>query len=49
MTRVAETIEPDPAAHALYEGLYREVYRPLYGRLMPLYRKIRRITGYPPG
>ena len=48
MTHVAETIEPDPAAHALYEGLYREVYRPLYGRLQPLYRRIRRITGYPP-
>jgi sugar (pentulose or hexulose) kinase len=48
MTHVAETLEPDPAAHALYEGLYREVYRPLYGRLQPLYRRIRQLTGYPP-
>ncbi len=49
MTRVAETIEPDPAASRLYDGLYREVYRPLYGRLQPLYQRIRRLTGYPPG
>jgi sugar (pentulose or hexulose) kinase len=49
MTHIAETIEPDPAAQALYDGLYREVYRPLYGRLQPLYRRIRKITGYPPG
>ena len=49
MTHVAETIEPDPAAQHLYDGLYREVYRPLYGRLQPLYRRIRKLTGYPPG
>ena len=30
MTRVAETREPDPANHALYEDLYRSVYLPLY-------------------
>ena len=48
MTRVAETRDPDPAAHAVYEELYRTVYLPLYDRLQPLYREIRRITGYPP-
>jgi sugar (pentulose or hexulose) kinase len=48
MTRVAETRDPDPAAHAIYEDLYRSVYLRLYERLRPLYGEIRRITGYPP-
>ncbi len=48
MTRVAETRDPDPAAHALYEDLYGNVYLRLYERLKPLYEEIRRITGYPP-
>lgn len=38
---------PEPASVALYDALYKEVYKPLYGRLRPLYRNIRRITGYP--
>jgi hypothetical protein len=45
---VAETTDPDPANHALYEDLYRSVYLRLYDRLRPLYEEIRRITGYPP-
>jgi sugar (pentulose or hexulose) kinase len=48
MTRVAETRDPDPGAHAVYEELYRRVYLRLYERLKPLYEDIRRITGYPP-
>jgi sugar (pentulose or hexulose) kinase len=48
MTRIAETRDPDPAAHAVYEDLYRSVYLKLYERLRPLYAEIRRITGYPP-
>jgi sugar (pentulose or hexulose) kinase len=48
MTRVAETRDPDPAAHDVYEELYRRVYLRLYARLRPLYEEIRRITGYPP-
>lgn len=48
MTRVAETRDPDPSAHAIYEDLYRGVYLRLYERLKPLYEEIRRITGYPP-
>jgi len=47
MTRVGQRFEPDPAAARLYDALYREVYREMYGRLKPLYRRIRRITGYP--
>jgi hypothetical protein len=47
MTRVVETREPDPAAAALYDELYRRVYRHMYERLKPLYEEIRSITGYP--
>lgn len=47
MTRVGRRFEPDPAAARLYTALYREVYRPMYPRLAPLYRRIRAITGYP--
>jgi sugar (pentulose or hexulose) kinase len=47
MTRVGEVHEPDAKNVALYDDLYRSVYRPLYGRLKPLYDEIRRITGYP--
>jgi sugar (pentulose or hexulose) kinase len=47
MTRVRDTFEPDPAAHQLYEELYRRVYLKLYDRLRPLYEAIRDITGYP--
>jgi sugar (pentulose or hexulose) kinase len=48
MVRVADRFEPDPAANRTYEDLYRSVYLPMYERLRPLYREIRRITGYPP-
>ena len=48
MVRIADRFEPDPAAHRTYEDLYRSVYLPMYDRLRPLYREIRRITGYPP-
>jgi sugar (pentulose or hexulose) kinase len=48
MTRLAETIDPDPARHRLYDELYRKVYRRMYDRLKPLYEDIMKITGYPP-
>jgi sugar (pentulose or hexulose) kinase len=48
MTRVAETIDPDPARHRLYDELFRKVYRRMYDRLKPLYEDIMKITGYPP-
>jgi sugar (pentulose or hexulose) kinase len=48
MVRVADRFEPDPAAARTYDDLYRSVYLPMYDRLRPLYREIRRITGYPP-
>jgi sugar (pentulose or hexulose) kinase len=48
MVRITDRFEPDPAANRTYEDLYRSVYLPMYDRLKPLYREIRRITGYPP-
>lgn len=48
MVRIGEVRDPDPATHALYDELYRGVYRRMYRQLRPLYREIRRITGYPP-
>src|ERR1019366_2060717 len=45
--RSGHRCEPQPAAVRTYDALYREVYRPMYGRLVPLYRRIRAITGYP--
>jgi len=47
MTRVGQSFQPDAETHQLYNRLYREVYQGMYGRLQPLYRKIREITGYP--
>ncbi len=48
MVHVADRFEPDPAANRIYEDLYASVYLRMYDRLQPLYREIRRITGYPP-
>ena len=48
MTRLVETLDPDPARHRLYDQLYRRVYRKMYDRLKPLYEEIMAITGYPP-
>jgi sugar (pentulose or hexulose) kinase len=47
MTRPGRLFEPQPQNVHLYDRLYRHVYAPLYPRLAPLYRHIRRITGYP--
>jgi sugar (pentulose or hexulose) kinase len=49
MVHVGEVRDPNPADHDRYDELYRTVYRRMYGRLQPLYRDLRRITGYPPG
>ena len=47
MTRIGKVFEPVAANQAVYDRLYREVYRKMYGRLQPMYRKIAEITGYP--
>ncbi|MBA3944298.1 MAG: carbohydrate kinase [Herpetosiphonaceae bacterium] len=47
MTRVERVFTPDPAAHAIYDRLYRQVYLGMYRKLRPLYQEIQKITGYP--
>ena len=47
MTRVGEVFEPDQGNQRLYEALYHDVYKKMYKRLKPLYKRIREITGYP--
>ena len=47
MVRPGERFLPDPDASRTYDRLYRDVYLALYGRLRPLYERIRRITHYP--
>lgn len=46
MTRPARRFDPNPNHVAIYEGLYAKVYRKMYSRLSPLYKKIQAITGY---
>jgi sugar (pentulose or hexulose) kinase len=48
MVHVVDRFEPTPAASRIYDDLYASVYLRMYDRLQPLYREIRRITGYPP-
>lgn len=48
MVHVTDRFEPSPAASRMYDDLYRSVYLRMYDQLQPLYREIRRITGYPP-
>jgi sugar (pentulose or hexulose) kinase len=43
MTRVARWFEPRPEAVTRYDALYGEVYRPLYGRLRPLFQRLTRL------
>jgi sugar (pentulose or hexulose) kinase len=47
MTHVEAFFEPDLKNRALYDRLYRDVYKKMYRRLKPLYERIREITGYP--
>ena len=44
MTRVGKTFEPQPAAQAVYNRLYNEVYLRMYGKLHELYNAIRDIS-----
>lgn len=43
MTRVTRWFDPEPAAVAVYEAQYRQVYQPLYGRLKPLFERLRQL------
>ncbi len=48
MTRLGRAFEPNPQTRAIYDELYHDVYRRMYGQLQPLYRRIRSITGGQP-
>ena len=41
MARVATRLEPDPAAHALYERRYVEIFTQLYPRVKDLFPRLR--------
>ena len=47
MTRTGRVFEPIQDNQRLYDDLYRRVYLKMYGRLKPLFREIKNITGYP--
>jgi sugar (pentulose or hexulose) kinase len=47
MTRVGQVFTPNPEAQRIYQQLYTQVYQRMYKQLKPLYRTIRKITGYP--
>ena len=40
MTRIGDTFNPDPKAHAVYDHLYNEIYLKMYKRLRPFYRSL---------
>jgi len=44
MTRIQRWFEPQADAVARYQQLYAEVYAPLYGRLKPLFERLRTIA-----
>jgi sugar (pentulose or hexulose) kinase len=47
MTHMGDVFEPDHKNHRLYDALFNDVYKKMYGRLKPFYDRIREITGYP--
>jgi sugar (pentulose or hexulose) kinase len=47
MTRVGKVFYPVPANQKMYDRLYKNVYRKMYARLLPMYQQIAEITGYP--
>jgi sugar (pentulose or hexulose) kinase len=47
MTRTGKVFEPSGDNHRLYNDLYKRVYLKMYGRLKPLFKEIKDITGYP--
>jgi len=47
MTRISEVYEPIAQNQEIYEKLFNQVYQKMYGKLKPLYNKIRSIINYP--
>ena len=47
MTRPGQRFQPDAEVSALYDRLHREVYRPMYKRLAPLFGSLARTLSQP--
>ncbi|MBL4941513.1 MAG: FGGY-family carbohydrate kinase [Colwellia sp.] len=47
MTHSGDIFTPITANKKIYDELYHEVYQQMYNKLSPLYKAIRKITGYP--
>jgi sugar (pentulose or hexulose) kinase len=47
MTRVGEVFAPIKKNEEIYRELYRKVYLKMYRQLLPMFRQIQSITGYP--
>jgi len=47
MTRVQEIFEPIKNNQEIYQDLYQRVYLQMYKKLLPLFKEIQGITGYP--
>lgn len=47
MTRVRDTFEPIKDNVEVYNKLYERVYLKMYKKLLPLFKEIQKITGYP--
>ena len=45
MRREESVVAPNPAEHAVYERLVREVYAPAYATVRPLHEASRRVLG----
>ena len=43
MVRVSRTFEPDPDAHSKYARIFEKVYCPIYRRLRPVYKRIKKL------
>lgn len=44
MTRIGQVFEPDSANQAVYDALYNQVYKKMYLRLQPLYKRLQTLT-----
>jgi len=44
MTRIGQVFEPDSANRAVYDALYNQVYKQMYLRLQPLYKRLQALT-----
>ena len=43
MVHVTDCFEPDMEIHKVYEELYEDIFKKIYGRLSPLYKQLHEI------